>query len=157
MIASSVRVRAVDRVLELGGRAGGPLIMGIVNASPDSFSDGGRFGTLAAQVQLARELLEEDDRALEAWVDDLGPVGRDRSLGVAGLSGRPRAVVRRALHRWLLLQPRAGKLSRQGFDALLRAVERGAAFRHSLGRHGFAVIRSGRLRFEAARKASTLG
>jgi tRNA(Ile)-lysidine synthase len=110
-----------------------------------------------AGAALSRELLEEDDRALEAWVDDLGPVGRDRSLGVAGLSGRPRAVVRRALHRWLLLQPRAGKLSRQGFDALLRAVERGAAFRHSLGRHGFAVIRSGRLRFEAARKASTLG
>jgi len=28
--------------------------MGIVNASPDSFSDGGRFETLQAQVELAR-------------------------------------------------------------------------------------------------------
>jgi dihydropteroate synthase len=57
MSVRSDRVLAVDRVLELGGGAGGPLIMGIVNASPDSFSDGGRFGTLQAQVELARELL----------------------------------------------------------------------------------------------------
>jgi dihydropteroate synthase len=41
-------------VLELGER---PWLMGIVNASPDSFSDGGRHPTPDAQVQLARELL----------------------------------------------------------------------------------------------------
>jgi dihydropteroate synthase len=35
-----------------------PSLMGIVNASPDSFSDGGRHTTLAAQVALARELLQ---------------------------------------------------------------------------------------------------
>jgi dihydropteroate synthase len=47
-------VRAVDRVLELGTR---PWLMGIVNASPDSFSDGGRRTTLEPQTQLAHELL----------------------------------------------------------------------------------------------------
>ena len=104
---------------------------------------------------LSRELLEEDDSALEAWVDFLGPVGDDGSLSVAGLAGRPRAVVRRSLHRWLLLQPRAGELSRQGFDALLRAVERGAPVRHSLGPEGFAAIRAGRLRFEPGRRGRT--
>jgi tRNA(Ile)-lysidine synthase len=109
-----------------------------------------------AGAALSRELLEEDDRALEAWVDFLDPVDADGSLGVARLAGRPRAVVRRALYRWFLLQPRAGELSRAGFDTLLRAVERGTAFRHSLGRHGFAVIRSGRLRFESMRKPATL-
>jgi dihydropteroate synthase len=45
---------AGDRVLALGGR---PWLMGIVNASPDSFSDGGRHATPEAQLQLARELL----------------------------------------------------------------------------------------------------
>jgi dihydropteroate synthase len=42
-----------------GAQAGGarPWLMGIVNASPDSFSDGGRYTSLDAQVQLARELL----------------------------------------------------------------------------------------------------
>jgi dihydropteroate synthase len=41
-------------VLELGAR---PWLMGIVNATPDSFSDGGRHGTLGERVELARELL----------------------------------------------------------------------------------------------------
>ncbi|HST56731.1 MAG TPA: dihydropteroate synthase [Solirubrobacteraceae bacterium] len=52
--ATACRVRAVDRVLELGTR---PLLMGIVNASPDSFSDGGRYATLDARVERAAELL----------------------------------------------------------------------------------------------------
>jgi tRNA(Ile)-lysidine synthase len=97
---------------------------------------------------LSRELLEEDDRALEAWVDALRPLNSDRSLSVARLGGKPRAVIRRALHRWLLLQARAGELSRKGFEALLDAVERGASTRHSLGSEGFATLRAGRLRFE---------
>ena len=104
---------------------------------------------------LSRELLEEDDRALEAWADGLGALGPGRSLSLARLAGAPRAVVRRLLRRWLSLQPKAGELSRQGFEALLRAVERGARFRHSLGRHGFAVIRAGILRFEPVRKSPT--
>ena len=53
--ARTYRLRAVDRVLELGAR---PCLMGIVNASPDSFSDGSRYATLDARVELARELLE---------------------------------------------------------------------------------------------------
>jgi dihydropteroate synthase len=47
-------LHASDRVLELGSR---PWLMGIVNASPDSFSDGARYRTLEAQHELARELL----------------------------------------------------------------------------------------------------
>jgi dihydropteroate synthase len=54
MSAPTLRVRAVDRRLELGAR---PWLMGIVNASPDSFSDGGLHPGLDAQVQLAGELL----------------------------------------------------------------------------------------------------
>src|SRR5439155_2483771 len=48
------RLRACERVLELGQR---PWLMGIVNASPESFSDGGRDLTLDGQTRLARELL----------------------------------------------------------------------------------------------------
>jgi tRNA(Ile)-lysidine synthase len=108
-----------------------------------------------AGAALSRELLEEDELAVEAWVDALQPIGGDGSLGVALLAGRPRAVVRRSLHRWLLQQPRAGDLSRQGFDVLLRSIERGTPVRHSLGSHGFAVIRRGRLHFEPIRKRPT--
>src|SRR4051794_27927357 len=37
----------------------GPLVMGIVNASPESFSDGGRWATLDAQVERALELVAD--------------------------------------------------------------------------------------------------
>jgi tRNA(Ile)-lysidine synthase len=108
-----------------------------------------------AGAALSRELLEEDDLAIEAWVDALEPIGEDGALAVSRLAGRPKAVLRRSLHRWLLAQRKAGDLSRQGFENLLKSVARGQPARHSLGRHGFAVIRSGRLRFEPMRKSRT--
>jgi dihydropteroate synthase len=48
--------------------------MGIVNASPDSFSDGGRHASLDAQVALARELLD-------AGADILDVGGESASTG----------------------------------------------------------------------------
>lgn len=47
-------LNACDRRLLLAER---PLLMGIVNASPDSFSDGGLRRTLNERLQLARELV----------------------------------------------------------------------------------------------------
>ncbi len=54
MNAPTHRLRAVELTLELGER---PWLMGIVNASPDSFSDGGLHASLDAQLELAGELL----------------------------------------------------------------------------------------------------
>jgi dihydropteroate synthase len=51
----STVLRAGVRTLDVGER---PLLMGVVNASPDSFSDGGRYSTLDQRVKLARELLD---------------------------------------------------------------------------------------------------
>jgi tRNA(Ile)-lysidine synthase len=96
----------------------------------------------------ARELLEEDDTAIEVWLESLRVMKANGAMVVTKLAGRPRGLVRRALHRWLLAQPKAGALSRQGFESLLVAMERGATTRHSLGSEGFAVIRGGLLRFE---------
>jgi dihydropteroate synthase len=48
-------LRAGERTLQLGGR---PWLMGIVNASPDSFSDDGSTRTLERQADLARELVD---------------------------------------------------------------------------------------------------
>jgi dihydropteroate synthase len=47
---------AAGRTLALGGR---PWLMGIVNASPDSFSDPGAYPDLDARVQRACELIEQ--------------------------------------------------------------------------------------------------
>jgi dihydropteroate synthase len=83
MSAPADRVRAGDRVLELGGR---PWLMGIVNASPDSFSDGGRFVTLPTQIELARELLQAG-----ADILDIG--------GESATTGRPAVSVEEEIER----------------------------------------------------------
>jgi dihydropteroate synthase len=53
-IAPTYRLTAAGRVLELGSR---PWLMGVVNASPDSFSDGGSYRTPEQRMALAAELL----------------------------------------------------------------------------------------------------
>jgi len=83
MIAPTYRLRAVDRVLELGPR---PLLMGIVNASPDSFSDGARHQTLDDRWQLASELL-----AAGADILDIG--------GESASTGRPPVAVQEEIAR----------------------------------------------------------
>ena len=54
---STLRLRIPGRVLELEERRR-PLLMGIVNASPESFSDGSEVADLAAQLRRALELTE---------------------------------------------------------------------------------------------------
>jgi dihydropteroate synthase len=73
MTAPPLILRAGARTLELGGR---PWLMGIVNATPDSFSDGGTRTTLAERVALAEELL-----AAGADIIDVG--------GESGVTNRP--------------------------------------------------------------------
>jgi len=100
----------------------------------------------------SRELLEEDDDALEAWLAELHPLAADGSLNLRPLAGKPRALVRRAVHRWLLAQPGTIRISRQAFDTLLQDVTGGRVTRQSMGHHHFAVIGQGRLRLAPARK-----
>jgi len=69
--------------LELGSRA---LLMGIVNASPDSFSDQGRNRTLDAQVALGERLLAEG-----AAIIDVG--------GESASTGRPPVEVAEEIAR----------------------------------------------------------
>ena len=83
MSAPLYRLHAVDRVLELGAR---PWLMGIVNASPDSFSDGSPNATLAERVQLARELL-----AAGADIVDIG--------GESASTRRPPVTVEEEIER----------------------------------------------------------
>jgi tRNA(Ile)-lysidine synthase len=94
-----------------------------------------------AGAALSRELLDEDDAALESWLDELKPLDRRGRLDLLRLAGKPRALVRRALHRWLLAVRPETDLSRQGFNLLLAAVQRGQDTRFSLGTKAFAVVR----------------
>jgi dihydropteroate synthase len=69
----SIVLRAGGLRHQLDGR---PWLMGIVNATPDSFSDAGRHPTLESRVALARELI-----AAGARVIDVG--------GESGVTNRP--------------------------------------------------------------------
>jgi tRNA(Ile)-lysidine synthase len=103
-----------------------------------------------AGAALSRERLEEDESALETWLDRLKPMDRAGRLNLGVLAGMPRAVTRRALHRWLLALKTPPDLSRQGFELLLAAIERGQPTRFSLGAKGFALIRRRQLTYQAA-------
>jgi len=98
-----------------------------------------------AGAALSRQLLEEDDVALERWVDQLDAIDATGDLNLARLREVPRAVARRALYRWLARQGERLELSRQAFELLLVATEIGAATRQSLSMSAFAVIKKGRL------------
>ena len=108
-----------------------------------------------AGAALARELLEEDDDALEHWLETIAPLGSDGVLDLRKLTGMPRGLIRRALHRWLAAQKgkHIGELSRQGFERLLEAVIEARATRQSLGARAFAVIQRGQLRVERAARS----
>jgi len=79
----SVLLRALGRDHELGGD---PWLMGIVNATPDSFSDGGRHPTLEARVELAHRLAGAGARVL-----DVG--------GESGVTNRPAVAPEEEIER----------------------------------------------------------
>jgi dihydropteroate synthase len=81
--APHLTVRAGARTLVLGER---PWLMGIVNATPDSFSDAGVHRTLDERVALARELL-----AAGAGIADVG--------GESGVTNRPPVAARAEIER----------------------------------------------------------
>ena len=76
------------REFELGGPGSQPWLMGIVNASPESFSDGGEIGNLDAQVARARELV-----AAGAWIIDVGGESGVTDLPAVGAEEEIRRVV----------------------------------------------------------------
>jgi dihydropteroate synthase len=88
-------LRAGRTTLDLGGR---PWLMGIVNASPDSFSDGGRHVTLEHQLALARKLLADGADML-----DIG--------GESAITGRPAVAAAEEMSRVVpLIERVAGEL-----------------------------------------------
>jgi dihydropteroate synthase len=98
--------------LSLGGR---PLLMGIVNATPDSFSDGALAQTLEARVELARSLLADG-----ADLIDIG--------GESGVTNRPPVSAEEEIERVVpLIEAVAGGLgARVSVDTYKPAVAQAA-------------------------------
>lgn len=66
---------AADRfaAARLFDRAGGPRIMGILNVTPDSFSDGGRFEAVETAVAHARRMAEEGADVIDVGGESTRP------------------------------------------------------------------------------------
>lgn len=97
--------------LELGSR---PLLMGVVNASPDSFSDRGHFSGLDAQVERGRQLLADGA--------DLLDVG-----GESASTGSPPVPVAEEIARVVpLIERLAGEGALVSVDTYKPAVARAA-------------------------------
>jgi dihydropteroate synthase len=62
-----------DRVLSLDR----PLVMGIVNVTPDSFSDGGRYATYSAALTHAKRLIDEGADLLDIGGESTRPGASD--------------------------------------------------------------------------------
>jgi dihydropteroate synthase len=105
-------VAAAGQTLALGER---PWLMGIVNASPDSFSDAGAYPDLDARVALARELL-----AAGADIIDIG--------GESGITRRAPVAVAEEIGRVVpLIERVAGELgARVSVDTYKPAVAEAA-------------------------------
>jgi dihydropteroate synthase len=83
MSAPALSLQTSAGVLQLGGT---PWLMGIVNATPDSFSDAGLRQTLQERVDLARSLLDAG-----AQIIDIG--------GESGVTNRPAVEPREEIER----------------------------------------------------------
>ena len=66
----ALTLQAKDRLIEFPGR---PLMMGVVNVTPDSFSDGGRYLDVEAAVAHAIQLVEEGADLLDIGAESTRP------------------------------------------------------------------------------------
>jgi dihydropteroate synthase len=112
MIAPPRRLEIVGETLDLGGP---PLLMGIVNATPDSFSDAGGQKPVDVLVELARALLDAG-----ATIIDIG--------GESGVTNRPAVDPEEEIARVVpVIERVAGELgARVSVDTYKPAVARAA-------------------------------
>jgi dihydropteroate synthase len=112
MSAPARRLLMLGEVLELGSR---PLLMGVVNATPDSFSDGGGSRSVSELVECARSLLDAG-----ADIIDVG--------GESGVTNRPPVEAHEEIARVVpVIERVAGELgARVSVDTYKPAVARAA-------------------------------
>src|SRR3954467_8966800 len=66
---------ALPNVLGLLMAKNRPIIMGVLNITPDSFSDGGQFIAPAVALQHARKMIEEGADILDIGAESTRPYG----------------------------------------------------------------------------------
>src|SRR5439155_9438373 len=77
--AASAAVSAGNVLIELLAKARPPLIMGVLNVTPDSFSDGGRFLEPTAAIEHGRALIAEGADIVDVGGESTRPGGQEVS------------------------------------------------------------------------------
>lgn len=74
------QLKLKTRVLDLSA----PMVMGVLNVTPDSFSDGGRFGSVDSAFQAARGMVAQGARIVDVGGESTRPgaepVGQEQEL-----------------------------------------------------------------------------
>src|ERR1700685_148065 len=96
--------RLRTRTLELGRRT---LMMGVVNITPDSFSDGGSFLESEAAIAQGLKLIEEGADILDLGAESTRPSSRAASPGAAVSADEEQARLLPVLERVFRARPLA--------------------------------------------------
>ncbi|MEZ5276022.1 MAG: tRNA lysidine(34) synthetase TilS [Opitutaceae bacterium] len=104
---------------------------------------------LATGVLLARRRLEDEDRALDQWLEEMLPESSfsDDLIDLRPLRGRPVALWRRAIDRWARGRPDLSGISRSWVEMLVENALAGVDLRISAGKAGTVALTNDRLRF----------
>jgi dihydropteroate synthase len=76
-MSNAAGLQCRDRVLDLGS----PVVMGVLNVTPDSFSDGGRFFKPGAALAHARQMIEEGAAIIDVGGESTRPGAAPATLG----------------------------------------------------------------------------
>src|SRR5262249_61036169 len=69
--------------------AGRPLVMGILNVTPDSFSDGGQFLEPTAAIARAAQMMKQGADILDIGAESTRPYGGARPVSAEDEKGPP--------------------------------------------------------------------
>jgi dihydropteroate synthase len=110
-----------------------PVIVGIINVTPDSFSDGGRHATVDAAVRRAEELLAQGATVIDLGGESTRP-GRDATVSVDEELARVLPVLAALRHRVpeavISVDTMKGEVARAALSEGAHAINDVTALRH---------------------------
>ncbi|WP_133407871.1 dihydropteroate synthase [Parashewanella tropica] len=106
-------LKSKNKTLELSK----PIIMGILNATPDSFSDGGQFNTYETACQHADEMIEQGAKIIDIGGESTRPGAPDVSLEKE--LARVIPVIKHVSHKdvWISIDTSKPEVMKQAVEA----------------------------------------
>ena len=117
-------------------------VMGILNVTPDSFSDGGRYASVDAALQRAGQMIEEGAAILDIGGESTRPRGKAYGAGAATVSAEEEiertvpvveAITRHLPHAIVSIDTYKGEVARAALRAGAHIVNDVTGLRHGIG------------------------